>query len=592
MANTIRIALLGNTTTEYTGNYLHEECGIYDLEACIYNVPYLQYRQEILDPQSGFYASSPELAILMLEGCELFPHWYEFKTLAADAAFKEKEIHDIADGLIYLVEAIHSKSNNTLIIINNFRIPYSSPLGILDNRMAPGLRQMISALNHRLEEFASRTDYAYVFDYGGFCANTGQSGPQDHKMYYLAKCALTIAATKFLAHEYIRYILPFKSRSKKCLVLDLDNTLWGGIAGEDGAAGISLDITGTGSSYYNFQKEILNLYDRGILLALCSKNNPEDAFEILEKHPHMLLTKKHFSCIKINWQDKAANLLEISRELNIGIDSLVFFDDNPVEREFVKAVLPQVTVVDVPKDSSRYCEALKSLAEFESLKITEEDIGRNELYALNAKQQELKQTADSRDEFLAGLQTRMTVGYADEFTIPRIAQLTQKTNQFNMTTKRYQISDIANMASDCRYVVLHCSVSDRLGDSGTVGCCIASVSQADAEIDTFLLSCRVLGRDIEYAFLSSAVRLLRSKGIDKITAKYIQTGKNKANRSFYLQAGFQPINEGPGSIEYILPAGIEPVIPKYISTTIEQHTPADGAYQPNNTYIPGGHNDG
>lgn len=571
MANTINIALLGNTTTEYAGKALTEECALYGLQAQIYNAPYLQYRQEILDHRSGLNRAAPELIILILEGCELFPGWYEFKALVSDAGFKEKEISNIANDLINLAEIIHSNNKNALIIINNFRVPYNSPLGILDSRMAPGLKQMISALNRKLEEHSAATNYLHIFDYDRFCSAAGQGGPQDHKMYYLAKSALTLPATRSLAHEYMRYILPLKGRSKKCLVLDLDNTLWGGVAAEDGLAGISLDLSGPGRSYYNFQKEILNLYDRGILLALCSKNNSEDALEILDKHPHMLLRKNHFTSIKINWQDKADNLLEISQDLNIGLDSFVFFDDNPVERESVKASLPQVTVVEVPQEPGRYCEVLRSLVEFESLEITPEDIRRNEMYALNALQQAQLKAAGSRKEFLEGLRTQLTVSLADEFTVPRIAQLTQKTNQFNMTTRRYSAADIARMAADSSYYVLSCSVSDRLGDSGITGCCIISGKDQTAFIDTFLLSCRVLGRDIEYAFLSSVVSLLRSRGMTEVNAEYIPTEKNKANKEFYLKAGFleKAVNIEAGTVKastrYLLPAGNTISAPEHIS---------------------------
>ena len=577
MKSMLNIALLGNVSTEYLGNEIKEECSRYFIEANIYNAPYMQYNQEVLNRSSNFYTFNPELTILFLEGSELFPYWYESTNLIAETAHRKKQVQDMLDILTHLIEVIH-KYSNTRIIINNFRIPYHSPLGILDTRQAIGLKYMISLLNLKLEEYAANTDFAYIFDYNGYCSHIGQCDPQDHKMYYLAKVVLSYSSIKLTAHEYMRYILPLKACNKKCLVLDLDDTLWGGIAGEDGISGINLDISGTGRSYYTFQKELLNLYHKGILLAINSKNNPEDAVEIIENHPHMLLRKNYFASVKINWQDKVTNLLEIARELNIGLDSLVFFDDNPVEREFVKSSLPMVTVIDVPVDSCKYCSTLKDIIEFESLGLTKDDIQRNELYKINKARQELEKKSTSKEEYLESLQTKMIITYADQFTIPRIAQLTQKTNQFNMTTRRYQVADIENMSKSSNHLVLCCSVSDKFGDIGIVGCIIAELEGSNAHIDTLLLSCRVLGREVEYAFLYSVVKLIRLLGFKNITSEYIFTEKSKMNRDFYLKAGFSIFEEKNGNIKYALGVDTWPTESRYIEIDLRGHT---------SKYIPG-----
>lgn len=535
--DSINMALLGNCTTDYISDAIREECKKYGMTAVIYNSPYNRYNQEILNDSSGFYASNPELTVIFLEGRLLFPEWLDYKILTGGSDKKAAQIQSVFNSLASMIEKIHLNSS-TKIILNNFKVPYHSPLGILDGKYYPGIRNMIALLNLKLDEWACNKDYIYVFDYCGLCAQYGNANAEDPKMYYIAKNTVSFPFMNVLAGEYMRYILPLKAMTKKCLVLDLDNTLWGGIAGEDGISGIKLDITGTGMSFHDFQKEILNLHHKGIILAVNSKNNIEDAVEIIEKHPHMLLRKSHFSSLKINWQDKVENLKEIAGELNIGIDSMVFFDDSPVEREYVKSMLPGVKVLDVPADTSKYVNALQNIVEFELLKITDEDINRNLMYEANRKRLESLQSFKNAEDYLSSLEIKVIIEYADEFSIPRMAQLTQKTNQFNMTTKRYSQVDIENMAGSGKHLVLSCKVMDKFGDNGIAGVCIAEIEDTCAYIDTFLLSCRVLGRNIEYAFINKIVDTLRDTGIDIVYSQYIKTEKNRANENFYFQAGF------------------------------------------------------
>lgn len=551
MSTQIHIALLGNCTTNYIGNALKEICSNYEILAEIYNAPFNQYNQEALSPDSGLYMSGPELTIILLEGKYLFPDWYDIKTIQSDKEYKLQLIQNAFNSIELLIESIHSKMNSK-IIINNFLVPYHTPLGILDNKNCLGLSRMFKTLNLKLEELAIDKDYLHIFDYNGFCSYAGRKNIEDSKLSYFAKCVVSIPFAKELATEYMRFILPIKSKNKKCLVLDLDNTLWGGIAGEDGISGIKLDTDGPSKRFYDLQQQILNLYHRGIILAVNSKNNYEDAIDIIENHPHMLLRKKYFSALKINWNDKASNLKEIAKELNIGLDSLVFFDDNQVERELIKLTLPEVSVVEVPKDSSKYVQALQEYIGFEQLDITREDTKRNQMYEENKKRLELFRQFDNLEDYLASLQTNVTVEYANEFSIPRLAQLTQKTNQFNMTVHRYRTEEIKSMIESGNYLVFACSVSDRFGDSGIVGVCVVRLYSAAAFIDAFLLSCRVLGRNVEFSFLNAVVEILRKKGCEKIYSKFIPTSKNKANCDFYRNAGFEQNCSNEQETEFIL----------------------------------------
>ena len=567
MPDSISIALLGNCTTEFIGFALQDRCRQNELEPKIYNSPFNQYNQQILNPESGLYTANPDLIILLLEGEQLFPEWYNLKTLQANKEEKESMIDAIHKQIVDIIEFLHSHISSR-IIINNFRVPYHSPLGILDNKSDPGLKRMITMMNLRLEEWSAAHEYVNVFDYNGLCAHMGNMKAMDKKLFYSTGNPMSIPFTQLLAQEYIRYILAIKSRTKKCLVLDLDNTLWGGICAEDGISGIKLDLKGPGRSFYDFQKELLNLYGKGVLLAVNSKNNREDALDIIENHPYMLLRSRHFSAMRINWQDKVRNLKEIANELNIGLDSMVFFDDSPMERDYVKTVLPCVTVVDVPEDTVKYSDTLRSLAIFESFGITTEDIKRSELYELNKKRNDSKVQFDSLEAYLISLETKITVEYANEFTIPRIVQLLQKTNQFNVTTIRYCRQEIENMAASDKYHILQCSSSDKFGDSGMVGVCIAVVENGEALIDSFLLSCRALGRNIEQAFLNAVVSILRQKGISCIYSKFIKTEKNQANVNFYPGAGFIKVSDKGNETLFILPEQTELKQLSHISTTI------------------------
>lgn len=550
-SNLINIALLGNFTTNYMGNSIKEECTKHNINAAIYNTPYNQYNQEVLNTGSGFFAFKPDLAIILLEGKLLFPEWYNFEIMQNEIVFKNTLIQNVFEKIIFLVENIHANTNST-IILNNFKIPYFSPLGILDNKQPLGLKNMVSLLNNKLEEWSYNKDYIYIFDYNGLCAQFGNRRAEDYRMYYLAKNYISFTFTDYMSKEYMRYILPLQSVNRKCLVLDLDNTLWGGLAGEDGISGVKLDISGAGRSFYDFQQEILNLYHKGILLAVNSKNNFDDAINIIENHPYMLLRKKFFSTLKINWQDKATNLENIAKELNIGIDSLVFFDDNPAEREYIKSALPEVRVIEVPNDTSRYIQALHDETAFELLNITEEDITRNKMYEENKQRDEIRQRCKDLKEYLAILNTKIEVEHVNEFTKSRIAQLLQKTNQFNMTTIRYDMKDLEDMIASTNYLLLTCSASDKYGDNGIVGTCISKIEGSKAHIDSFLLSCRVMGRNIEYAFLRVVIDLLKARGVKTISAKYIRTQKNASCSDFYTNAGFLTDTSGDKETYYVM----------------------------------------
>jgi FkbH-like protein len=336
----------------------------------------------------------------------------------------------------------------------------------------------------------------------------------------------------------MRFLIPLTGRVAKALVVDLDNTLWGGVIGEDGMTGIKLGPEYPGAAYQALQRAMLDLTRKGILLAISSKNNPEDAMEALQSHPGMLLRPKDFAAIKISWNDKAQSLREIAQELNIGTDSLAFLDDNPFEREQVRASLPEVAVIDLPDDPMQYAATLRDLPAFERLTLSSEDQQRSAMYAEQKQRSQAEQGFQSKEDFYRFLQQEAEISQVTPATLARIAQLTQKTNQFNLTTRRYSEQEISQLATNGRCQVLSIRVRDRFGDHGLVGVTIVRDQDAVCEIDTFLLSCRVIGRTVETALLSYVAESAAARGRRKLIGQFIPTKKNSPAREFYSQHGF------------------------------------------------------
>jgi FkbH-like protein len=345
------------------------------------------------------------------------------------------------------------------------------------------------------------------------------------------------------------YVKALLGMTKKCLVLDLDQTLWGGIIGEDGLEGIKLGPTSEGSPYWEFQKMLLALYQRGIILAVNSKNNPEDALKVMREHPYMILREEHFAALLINWEDKVSNMKQISEDLNLGLESFVFFDDDPLNREMVVKALPEVYVINVPQDPANFITALQKIDDFNSLQYTDEDIKRGRMYAARRQMEQAKKSSGNISDYLKDLQMKVKIVKANLFSMPRLAQLVQKTNQFNMTTKRYSEEEVMAFAKNEAFIVLSVAVADKFGDQGIVGVVILEKSVESWRIDTFLLSCRVIGRLVEEAILAYILKLMRADHIPKLIGEFIPTKKNIPAQDFYLKQSFT-MEKTVGDVQY------------------------------------------
>ncbi|MDP9160197.1 MAG: HAD-IIIC family phosphatase, partial [Acidobacteriota bacterium] len=329
----------------------------------------------------------------------------------------------------------------------------------------------------------------------------------------------------------------------KAVVVDLDNTLWGGVIGEDGMDGIKLGNEYPGAAFRDLQRALLDLHQRGILLAVCSKNNRDDAMEALKNHPGMLLKPSHFASMRINWTDKAQNLREIAKELNVGVDALAFLDDNPIERQQVRSLIPEVHVIELPNDPMLFARVIRQNPVFERLVLTAEDQQRGAMYQSQREREELEQKVFSKEDFYRSLQQEAEIAPVTKASLARIAQLTNKTNQFNLTTRRYTEQQISEMISapgcDCFTI----SVRDRFGDNGLVGVAITRHIGDVGEIDTFLLSCRVIGRTVETAFLSFLAEQGRRNGARQLRGWFLPTQKNTPARDFYFAHGFAAVEQ-------------------------------------------------
>ena len=401
----------------------------------------------------------------------------------------------------------------------------------------------INTYNQALYDLAKTNPNLKVVDFSGFSNQYDEKNLIDWKFFFVSQMALNPKLSKSFQGWWRSKLDSIALKRKKCLVLDLDNTLWGGILGEDGVEGIRIGGDYPGNAFSYFQRSLLQLMEQGVILAVCSKNNLHDVEEVWEKNPFQLLKKSHFSALRINWTDKPTNIRSIADELNIGLDSMVFFDDNPSERELVRQTLPMVEVPDFPERPYDIPAFFKDCVEkyFTVYSLTEEDKKKTEQYKANAARAQAALSFDDYTQFLRSLCLQLRIMPMDDFNKDRIAQMTQKTNQFNLTTRRYTDVDLDRLHAEGAKIWC-LSVADKFGDSGITGAFIFNAG----EIDTFLLSCRVLGKGIEYAFLKYVLNLLRKDGISYAKSVYIPTSKNNQVREFYDDCGFRCVKDEDG----------------------------------------------
>jgi len=400
------------------------------------------------------------------------------------------------------------------------------------------LEKAIIAYNQKIYAMAEHNNIK-IINIREFYHGFSEEQLVDWKYYFISQMPINPKLVSQFITWFSRQLDVLAMKRKKCIVLDLDNTLWSGILGEDGADGIKMGEDYPGNVYRFFQAYLLELSRMGIILAVCSKNNESDVFNVWENHPDMLLRKDNFSAYRINWNNKADNIKEIAQELNIGLDSMVFIDDNPAERELIKQALPEVYAPEFPAHPYLLPVFIKQLTDyyFSAYTLTQEDFVKAQQYKENAERAQYKNQFTDMGAYLRSLEIKLTIEKLNEFNKARFAQMTQKTNQFNLTTRRYTETEIQSFA-DNGGLVYGLRVKDKFGDNGLTGLLIVSLEKQTAYIDTLLLSCRILGKDIEYVFVTYILMKLKEIGIQQVLAYYIKTTKNEQVEQFYDKLGF------------------------------------------------------
>jgi FkbH-like protein len=438
-------------------------------------------------------------------------------------------------------------------------LPISHPLMGMNERRLPGsVAYMVDRLNWRMAELADDAGVD-ILDLNRAIIRDGLSVWHDPVLWHRAKAEISPMAAPAYGDLAMRLIAAQQGRSAKCLVLDLDNTLWGGVIGDDGLEGLRLGQgSAVGEAYVAFQNYVRALARRGVILAVCSKNDEDNARSPFEKHPDMVLKLEDIACFVANWSDKAGNIRHIAERLNIGVDSLVFVDDNPFERNIVRRELPAVAVPELPEDPAFYAQCIADAGYFEALRVTAEDFERGGQYRANIAREDLRASHTDLDGYLKSLNMELRWQPFDRVGLQRIVQLINKTNQFNLTTRRYTEADVLAIMNTPGALTLQLRLLDSFGDNGIIGIVIGKPVDRSIWLDTWLMSCRVLGRQVEEATMNLVAAQARQLGAVRLVGEYIPTKKNGMVRDHYQKLKFENVESkddgatvwGLGVLEY------------------------------------------
>ena len=535
----VRLALLSSNSFSFLEPYVVVECARRGLAAAPVCGAFGQIEQAILDTSSPAVTSDTDVIVIALRIEDAFGDAY----LRADSGSLRDAAAQCIDRLEQCVDLARSRSDAGILVANFSRPAVAAAANVFGANLVDGSAHIIAGANAELATRLADKPDVCVWDYDGLVASRGVSRWTDPRLWYLARQPIAGVHLPFAAAHLARSIAGMTFERAKCLVLDLDNTLWGGAAGDDGIEGIEIGDDYPGSVFKEFQHAVAGLGRRGVLLAIASKNDEGPVREIFEQHPDLVLRWDDFSSRRINWDAKSENLDAIARELNIGLDALVLFDDNPVEREEVRINAPDVHVVDVPASPLGYVEALFGSGFFDSPAHSAEDAQRAGYYRTEARRQADQAAATSMEDFLASLDMQATVGEAGPETITRIAQLVGKTNQFNLTTRRHTAARLQQMAGDDDWDVRWMRLRDRYGDSGLIGVSIVHYEGDVATIDSFLMSCRVMNRTVEQAMLRDVIEHAMARGCRTLRGEYLATDRNAVVKDFFSKNGFSATGE-------------------------------------------------
>ncbi|MCP3680324.1 MAG: HAD-IIIC family phosphatase [Gammaproteobacteria bacterium] len=542
----LNIAILRNVTLNPLETYLHYFAYRAGFQATITLGEYDNVMQEVMVPSTQLLHGDTDLVVLFLQLATLSPLLLEqFATLSN--ADREAAVKHVLDYVNTAISAIRQRSS-AAIIFPLFELPCYPQKGVYDLSQSDGQIHTINALNREIINLQNQFSDLYFIDLNFLLMRLGSERFYDERFWHIGRQPYSLEAIAAIAAEINKVFSALKGLTKKCLVLDCDNTLWGGILGEEGIDNIQLGDSYPGCAFREFQQQIVNLTHQGVIIALCSKNNPEEVDEVFTQHREMLLKPHHIALKRVNWQSKAENIRQISNELNIGLEHIVFVDDSPFEINLVKQQLPMVSVIQVdheaPEQSAR---RLLSSGYFDKLSTTQEDKKRGQFYLEESKRRTANSKFTSLADYLRSLNMELEIDQVTPHTVARAAQLTQRTNQFNLTTKRYTEENIAALVADESSDVISVRLKDKFGDLGIIAAAIVLYEEEHAVVDSFSLSCRALSRGVEDALLYALIQRIVKKGSKQIVAAYCPTKKNRQVENFYPERGFQLMEERSNS---------------------------------------------
>ncbi len=538
----LRLGIVHTYTSDLLDPWFDLAAALEGFRLDVYHAPYGVTHQEA-QPNSGLVAHRPDLTLLLLRREDLHPDLAQ-PLAAFDSAQQATLRQQALDSVRGVIGQLRRQPVGQLIVT------------LLPSVLSPGLG-MYDAQSERSESgwWASfKADIAaylrqeiqasLLLDLDELLLHVGRESFFDARLWYSARFPFAATAARELTRRVVALGAVAKLPKAKVIVLDADNTLWGGIIGEDGMHGIAIGPDYPGNAYLDFQRRLLDFQQRGFVLAMCSKNNPADVDQVLKEHPHQLLREQHFAARRVNWLPKPDNLVSLAEELNLGLESFVFVDDSDHECALVRQQLPQVEVIQTPAKPVFVPACLDKVARLEVLAVTAEDLAKTALYAQERQRRVFQENiakdgADARSH-LASLQMKMRIGIDQRAHLVRLAQLTQKTNQFNLTTHRYDEQQMLELINSPDWWVAHFTLEDIFGNSGIVGLALIQVSSPkQALLETFLMSCRVIGREAEAAFLHALLRRLQSQGIEEVLAMFVPTRKNALAERFLPEQGFE-----------------------------------------------------
>ncbi len=560
----LRVALLGDCALQQITPLLKAVLAHSSIRAEVYEAGFDTADNEVFDPASGLYASDPHVVVFL-----------DSVQPIRDLFFGSENREGFAERIVERFTSrwcAVQRHSGAAIVQSNLVTPYERSFGNFGRKVAHSLQNTVDAINRGIAERARSEKAVFVNDVDFLAGYLGRRTWFEEKLWVLSKSYCAFECLPALVQNVADIALAIRGVGVKCVVLDLDNTLWGGVIGDDGLEGIRLGHLGEGEAFVSFQRFLLDLSRRGIVLAVSSKNSHENAVLPFREHPEMILREEHIAMFAANWDDKAQNIERIKETLNIGYDSMVFLDDNPFERNLVRQLLPDVIVPELPEDPAEYVKALCELNLFETASFSSLDIERTVLYKNAAKREETKRDFTSLDDYLASLEMQIEIRRFTDFDLPRIAQLMQRSNQFNLTTRRYSEAECAALMRDeVGCYPFSVSLRDRFGDHGLISVVVVRFAAAEAVIDEYLMSCRVLQRGVEQYVMNHIFDDARSRGLERVEGIYLPTKKNGMVREFYKQFGFELASVAPEASQWSI--RVEDYSPK--ATHLSSPSPRD-----------------